>query len=80
MSDGHNQCMPTFELKDIDYCMSKGRVSKKRTEKVLKNKNDEIEKLKERLKEAESILKNIQDEHELDFTHIREYQEKYQKG
>ena len=36
-----------------------------------------IKRLKAQLKEAENIMRNIQDDHELDFTHIREYFDRY---
>jgi predicted nuclease with TOPRIM domain len=47
MSDDYNYYVPTFEVKDIDYCLSNGRVSKKLTEKVLKQKNEKLEQLEQ---------------------------------
>lgn len=37
----------------------------------------QVKELEQQLKEAESVMKNIQDEHELDFTCISEYFDKY---
>lgn len=36
---------PTFETKEIDFCMSKGRLSKKLVQKMIDAKNERIKML-----------------------------------
>jgi hypothetical protein len=54
--NNHNHYAPSFEIKDIDFCISKGRLSKKLTEKILNDKNIKIKKLEQENKMMRECL------------------------